>query len=207
MLHSTPLHLPPLRFHCVRRMLGSNPGLLQLRYWQSDALTTRVISPDILSGFKPVLRIPDPDPGFWWPKLWKNYQLTKKLHLFDQTPAIYLLLGLHKGHSSYRRSLNPSKENTHYYFKSWIFFTFMCLSFTSMCHFCPPGSGSAFPKSSRPRSMRIRIPNTGLNQCCGSGMFIPDPGSWFLPIPEPGSRSQKKQQKRGAKKFFYHTLL
>jgi hypothetical protein len=25
-------------------------------------------------------------------------------------------------------------------------------------------------------------------QCCGSGMFIPDPGSWFLPIPDPGSR-------------------
>ncbi len=27
-----------------------------------------------------------------------------------------------------------------------------------------------------------------LYQCCGSGMFIPDPGSWFLPIPDPGSR-------------------
>ncbi len=38
------------------------------------------------------------------------------------------------------------------------------------------------------------------NQCCGSGMFIPDPGSWFLPIPDPGSRIQKQQQKRGVKK-------
>ncbi len=28
--YSTLLHLPPLRFHCVRRMLGSNPGLLRL---------------------------------------------------------------------------------------------------------------------------------------------------------------------------------
>ncbi len=28
----------------------------------------------------------------------------------------------------------------------------------------------------------------GWKQCCGSGMFIPDPGSWFLPIPDPGSR-------------------
>ncbi len=31
-------------------------------------------------------------------------------------------------------------------------------------------------------------------------MFIPDPGSWFLPIPDPGSRIQKQQQKRGVKK-------
>jgi hypothetical protein len=52
-----------------------------------------------------------------------------------------------------------------------------------------------------------------LKQCCGSGMFIPDPGSWFLPIPDPGSRIpdpgsripdlgsriQKQQQKRGMK--------
>ncbi len=39
-----------------------------------------------------------------------------------------------------------------------------------------------------------------LPQCGGSGMFIPDPGSWFLPIPDPGSRIQKQQQKRGVKK-------
>jgi hypothetical protein len=25
-------------------------------------------------------------------------------------------------------------------------------------------------------------------QCCGSGIFIPDPGYGFLPIPDPGSR-------------------
>ena len=46
------------------------------------------------------------------------------------------------------------------------------------------------------------IPCTVLqfSQCCGSGMFIPDPGSWFLPIPDPGSRIQKQQQKREVKK-------
>ncbi len=42
-------------------------------------------------------------------------------------------------------------------------------------------------------------------QCCGSGMFIPDPGSWFLPIPDPGSK--KKQQKRGVKKICCHNFL
>jgi hypothetical protein len=31
-------------------------------------------------------------------------------------------------------------------------------------------------------------------------MFIPDPGSRFLPIPDPGSRNPKQQQKRGLKK-------
>ncbi len=30
-VYSTLLHLPPLRFHLCRRMLGSNPGLL--RHW------------------------------------------------------------------------------------------------------------------------------------------------------------------------------
>jgi hypothetical protein len=35
---STLHHLLSLRFHCV----GSNLGLLRLRHWQSDALTTKL---------------------------------------------------------------------------------------------------------------------------------------------------------------------
>ncbi len=31
-------------------------------------------------------------------------------------------------------------------------------------------------------------------QCCGSGMFIPDPGSWFSPIPDPGSKNSNERQ-------------
>ncbi len=34
-------------------------------------------------------------------------------------------------------------------------------------------------------------------------MLIPDPGSWFLPIPDPGSR----EQKRGVKKICCHNFL
>ncbi len=32
------------------------------------------------------------------------------------------------------------------------------------------------------------------DQCCGSGMFIPDTGSWFLPIPDPGSKNSNKRE-------------
>jgi hypothetical protein len=39
-------------------------------------------------------------------------------------------------------------------------------------------------------SYSIHIPT---DQCCGSGMFIPDPGSWFLPIPDPGSKNSNKR--------------
>ncbi len=40
--------------------------------------------------------------------------------LFWSKIAIYLSLGLHKGRPSYRRSLQPSKENIHH-FKWWIY--------------------------------------------------------------------------------------
>ncbi len=33
------------------------------------------------------------------------------------------------------------------------------------------------------------------------------PGSWFLPIPDPGSRVQKQLQKRGVKKISCHTFF
>ncbi len=42
------------------------------------------------------------------------------------------------------------------------------------------------------------------SQCGGSGMFIPDPGSWFLPIPDPGSRipdPKTATKERGEKKL------
>ncbi len=56
-------------------------------------------------------------------------------------------------------------------------------------------------------------------QCCGSGMFNPDPGSWFLPIPDPGSRipdpgsrisdpgSKKNNKRERWKKISCHTFL
>ncbi len=44
-------------------------------------------------------------------------------------------------------------------------------------------------------------------QCCGSGMFIPDPGSWFLSIPGLGSRIQEQQQEREGGKNSCHTFF
>jgi hypothetical protein len=72
--------------------------------------------------------------------------------------AFHISPGLHKGSSSYRRSLQPSKENIQH-FKTWNLFIF-CI-FVRL--FCPSGSGSAFSQcvpgsgSSGPKSMRIRI--------------------------------------------------
>jgi hypothetical protein len=47
----------------------------------------------------------------------------------------------------------------------------------------------------------------GALQCGGSGMFIPDPGSWFLPIPDPGSRipdPKTATKERGEKKNYFN---
>jgi hypothetical protein len=50
----------------------------------------------------------------------------------------------------------------------------------------------------------VKVSNTfRKQQCGGSGMFIPDPGSWFLPIPDPGSRipdPKTATKERGEKK-------
>jgi hypothetical protein len=39
-----------------------------------------------------------------------------------------------------------------------------------------------------------------INQCCGSGMFIPDPGSGFFPIPDPKKHGE-------VKKFIYKSIF
>ncbi len=59
------------------------------------------------------------------PKIQKNLQF----EIFFSI-KIYLSPGLHKGRPSYRRSLQPSKENIQH-FKTWKFFTFFyfCVSF------------------------------------------------------------------------------
>jgi hypothetical protein len=47
--------------------------------------------------------------------------------------------------------------------------------------------------------------NIYINQCGGSGMFILDPGSWFLPIPDPGSKNSYKRE--GWKKNLSYLFL
>jgi len=58
-------------------------------------------------------------------KNWKILQLKKKLFLLPKI-AIYLFLGLYKRRSSYRRSLQPSKENIQH-FKNIKFLCFLFL--------------------------------------------------------------------------------
>ncbi len=59
----------------------------------------------------------------------------------------------YEGRPSYRKSLQPSKENIQSNTSKFNFFLFFSIF---VDHFCPPGSGSILPKS-----MRIRIRNTG----------------------------------------------
>ena len=77
-----------------------------------------------------ILRPPDPDPlpnpGFWWPKIDKKFIAVKLfIYFLDHKIAIYLSLGLHKGCTSYRRSLKLAKEKK----SSNNFFFYICGSF------------------------------------------------------------------------------
>ncbi len=74
---------------------------------------------------------------------WKITAVKLLFIFFGSKMAIYLSLDLHKGCTSYRRSLQPSKENIQH-FKTWKFFTFF--------HIC----GSFLPSGIR---VRIRIQN------------------------------------------------
>ncbi len=114
------------------------------------------------SGFR--IRIPNPGPGsgsrVWWPKIERIYSW-KFLFLFSwsKIAGFLSLLGLNKGRPSYRRSLQPSKENIQH-FKTWKFCTF----FYFLGNFCPPrsGSGSAIWMRipiQQLKLMRIRIRN------------------------------------------------
>jgi hypothetical protein len=67
----------------------------------------------------------------------KLKKIVKKCCFSVKKIARYLSLGLHKGPPSYRRSLQPSKENIHH-FKTWNFLPFSVF----VGHFSSPGSGS-----------------------------------------------------------------
>ncbi len=56
-----------------------------------------------------------PDPGFWWPKIVKNFQLEKTNFFFgikNYNLPIPMRLCHHKGCSSYRKSLQLAKETS-----------------------------------------------------------------------------------------------
>ena len=71
----------------------------------------------------------------------------------------------------------------------------------------PAGEWGLLRKSSLPAFALLIWRMCSVNQCCGSGMFIPDPGSWFLPIPDPGSKNKNKNKREGWKKICCHNFL
>ncbi len=82
-----------------------------------------------------------------------NLQLKKSQYFFWSKIAVYLSLGLHKGHQSYRRSLQPSKQNIQH-FKTWnVFFLFLWAIFALLDPDSPSQCGSG---SSRSKSLQIR---------------------------------------------------
>ena len=59
------------------------------------------------------------------------------------------------------------------------------------------------------RALYLKSYQDSLYQCCGSGMFSPDPGSGFLAIPDPGSRipdPKTATKERSEKKIFVITF-
>ncbi len=84
------------------------------------------------------------DPGVLVTKNWNKFTAEIFFFFFWAKTTNYLILALHKGRPSYKRSRQISKENIQH-FKSWnCFFS----NFTG--NFCLPGSGSRF-------RIRIRI--------------------------------------------------
>ncbi len=69
-------------------------------------------------------------------------------------------------------------------------FVFVTIRFRSSSMTCFSNSDATdwYSLSKCRFKMWLWLKSRSNTQCCGSGMFIPDPGSWFLPIPDPGSR-------------------
>ncbi len=105
----------------------------------------------------------DPDLG-WIPIRFRiqgfddqkfKYLQLEKIKLFLRIKNyFYLSQGLYKGRSSYRRSLQPSKENIQH-FKTWNFLNFFLLLWVI---FCPPGSGNGSTDLIEPDPNTARIP-------------------------------------------------
>ncbi len=89
----------------------------------------------------------DPDPGVLMTKNWRKkiYSWKKISFNFDfKKTTVYLSLGLRKGHPSYKRSLQLSKENIQH-FKTWNFLIFFLLLWVIFALLDPDseyGSGS-----------------------------------------------------------------
>ncbi len=91
----------------------------------------------------------DPDPGFWWRKIEEKNAAENVFYIFFRSKiVIYLSLGLHKGRLSYRRSLQPSKENIQNFkkIKIYNFFQFLWVMFALLDPGpdCESGSGYGF---------------------------------------------------------------
>ncbi len=97
----------------------------------------------------------DPDSGSDDQKF-ENFYRWKIYIYFLSKISIHLSLGLHKGHPSYRLSLNPSKENIQL-FKTWNFFTFCVSVLPYLIRIRPTNAKCGSGSGSTPLSL-IKLP-------------------------------------------------
>jgi hypothetical protein len=104
----------------------------------------------------------------------------KKVDIFKIKIAIYLSLGLHEGSPSYRKSLQPSKENIHH-FKTGNFLTFSYFRGSFLPFYPDPESGSGCTDNPDPIQIRNTAykPPSPTNKDILSKRVISSP---FLPI-------------------------
>ena len=110
----------------------------------------------------------------------------------------------------YEEYLKDLSEMILFYFSRFFFICLVIDNTRSTWKTCqrrerlPAGEWGLLRKSSLPAFALLIWRMCSVNQCCGSGMFIPDPDFYPSRIPDPKTKTKTKE--RGGKKFVVITF-